>query len=276
MSKKLLVVIALIWLPLIFSACDKIPDGVVENRIADYTVTQVNAPASAVYSVADSSVVTSIKIENASSVSEVWCSVSLADGSKTVREKVEMLDDGKVQTNGDTSAGDNIFSGKFIMSKLFAQGSYEIRYFVKDNINTEGQNVALVAIQKFNFSKGENNTAPVISDLQLQQSVSRGESFIFTLKASDQNGLNDITAVYFKLYRPDGSQLDPGNGLEYFLMHDDGNTDVFGDAAAGDGIFSFKNSFGATAATGDWKFEFRAKDRSGELSNTITQNLTVN
>lgn len=276
MYKKINAVL-LSFLSLLFiSACDKIPDGVVENSIADYQVVQVVAPTSLVYPLSDSTVVTSLKIENPASVTEIWCSVGLLDGTKTIKEKVEMTDDGNQQGSGDVTEGDGTFSGKFVMSRLYAVGEYEIRYYIKDKIHNEGENTALVAVQKFKFSKNENNVAPVLSDLSLPESVSRGESFIFTVKASDQNGLSDISEVYFKLYRPDGSLADPGNGLEYFLMHDDGNVDVYGDAQSGDGIFSFKNSFGSTAAAGSWRFEFQARDRSGAVSNSISKTLTVN
>ena len=58
-------------------------------------------------------------------------------------------------------------------------------------------------------------------------------------------------------------------------MVDNGDS-VLGDAKAGDGIYSFKNTFGPTAQTGNWQFEFQAKDKSGAVSNVIKQTLGVN
>ena len=49
--------------------------------------------------------------------------------------------------------------------------------------------------------------------------------------------------VYFELFRPDGTVVEENPGDTIFSMHDDGNSEVFGDEIAGDGIYSFKNSF---------------------------------
>jgi hypothetical protein len=59
-------------------------------------------------------------------------------------------------------------------------------------------------------------------------------------------------------------------------MVDNGDKEGFGDEKAGDGLFSFKNSFGTTSQTGNWRFEFQAKDKSNELSGVIIHNLQVN
>jgi hypothetical protein len=114
----------------------------------------------------------------------------------------------------------------------------------------------------------------VISNLLLPSSVNRGDSFIFSIKVDDTNGSFDIAQVYFKLYRPNGTIVLNGND-DFFLMVDTGDANL-GDQTAGDGIYSFKNSFSSTAPTGLWKFEFQAKDRSGKLSNIISSNMMVN
>jgi len=159
------------------------------------------------------------------------------------------------------------------MSRLNPNGKYQIEYFVEDNVNLPPNNSAKVGSALFTFDNNQNNLPPVISDVGLPASVNRGDSFLISVKVSDPNGLSDLYQVYFKLYRPDGSTVDPGNGLSYFIMFDDGTR---GDQTAGDGIYSLQNSFGSTAQTGTWKFEFQAKDYGGKLSNVITQNLTVN
>jgi len=106
--------------------------------------------------------------------------------------------------------------------------------------------------------------------------VALNQSFVFSIEASDLNGLADIEGVFFRLYRPDGSLvLDTQNSLDFFLMHDDGNTEVFGDLVAGDGIYTFKNLFAQTAPIGMWRFEFQAQDRRNVLSNKIIHNIVV-
>ncbi len=253
-----------------FSSCDKIPGGVVDSQIVDYAVTRIVLPALVKFTTADSSVITSVQFSNYSSVGNVWSKISLLDGTIVIKDNNIMTDDGK---NGDAKAGDGIFTTKFFMSRKNPNGIYKVEYFVTDNINLPPNNFAMVGSALFTYSNNQNNLPPVISDVVLPTSVNRGDLFLISVKASDPNGLSDLYQVYFKLYRPDGSAVDPGNGLNYFIMFDDGTR---GDQTAGDGIYSLRNSFGPTAQTGTWKFEFQAKDYGGKLSNVITQNMVVN
>jgi hypothetical protein len=58
-------------------------------------------------------------------------------------------------------------------------------------------------------------------------------------------------------------------------MFDNGDKSGAGDEKAGDGFYSLKNSFGKTAQTGKWRFEFRAIDKADSLSNKIIHELLV-
>lgn len=260
---------------LLSTGCDKIPSGVVDSKTVDYKTENVVVPTSVVYSKTDSSVVVSIQIRNTASVGSVWCKVTSSDGTTVVKDKTLMYDDGIASITGDTKKGDGIYSGKFYMSKLNPNGKYEIVCYIEDNINLSPDNVAMGGIAQFNYNNGQNNLPPVISNLIMASSAIRGDSFDFSIKVEDPNGLTDISQVYFRLYRPDGTLADPNNGYGYFLMVDDGDSKL-GDITAGDGIYSFRNSFGQTAATGAWTFVFQAKDKNGKLSNVISQNMTVN
>ena len=132
-----------------------------------------------------------------------------------------------------------------------------------------------VARGSFNYNNGQNNVTPVISDLVCPNSINRGVDFIFSVTANDPNGLNDIESVSFKLFRPDGTIVEESPGDTLFAMHDDGDLGTFGDSTAGDGVYSFKNSFALTAQTGNWKFIFQAEDRGGSLSNIIEHFISV-
>ncbi len=260
----------------ILIACEKIPDGVVEQEKLYYNVKTISAPANFSYSSVDSILITAIEFDNSKYISKVWLQIKSADGSTTITSSSQMFDNGNTSLNGDQKSNDNIYSAKIGISKKYASGRYYINYYVEDNVKPVTENLAKVASYYFDYNNNQISYPPVISNLTIPNSVTRGETFIFTLKAEDGNGLGDISQVYFKLFRPDGSQVDPQNGLGYFLMVDDGNFDTFGDRTAGDGIYSFKNSFSATTQTGQWKFEFQAKDKSGNLSNTIIHMMTVN
>jgi hypothetical protein len=277
MKKKnnLIIYLLFICTVLLLTSCDKIPSGIVDFKTVDYAEKIISIPSSVVYAKSDSSVVTSIQIINTASVGSVWCKISSLDGTIIIKDKSLMYDDGNTAVDGDLKKGDGIYSGKFYMSKLNPNGKYQIDYYVEDNINLAPDNLSKVGSAQFNFDNGQNNLPPVISNLVLPASVNRGDSFIFSIKAEDPNGYADISQVYFRLYRPDGTLVSSGDAFGYFVMVDNGDQNL-GDQTAGDGIYSFKNSFGTTAPIGSWKFEFQAKDRAGKLSEIITQMMTVN
>jgi hypothetical protein len=165
----------------------------------------------------------------------------------------------------------NIYQNSFELEKEFPIGNYTVRIFV---VGMDG-NTNQVALNTFYFNNGQDNVAPIISNLVIPDSVSRNVTFIFNVTAEDSNGLNDIAIVYFELLRPDGTPVEVSPGNTRFLMHDDGNFLVWGDQTAGDGIFSYKNLFSSTAQTGQWRFVFQARDRSGSYSNIIEHLMIV-
>lgn len=275
-QKLILSLLFTIIAALSFVSCDSIPSEVVDVKNADYKVTSINAPASVNFLPADSSVVTTVKIEKKESVNKAWISIISADGKIVINNLVELKDDGQSGTSGDTQPGDGVYSAKFFMSRKNPNGNYIINYYIEDNVRPAPDNQMKIGTHHFGYKNSTQNFAPVISDLNFTSSVSRGQSFIFTVKADDQNGLQDIALVFFKLFRPDGTLSQPSASQDYFIMVDNGDVEGFGDIKAGDGIFSFKNSFGTTSQTGNWRFEFQAKDKSNEASGVIIHNLQVN
>lgn len=258
-----------------FASCDDIPNEVVEQQHVLNKVININAPSSFTYNLSDSLITVSIEFEDDATILSVWAKVTSIDGQQVVAAQVDLLDNGNSQQYGDLASGDKIYSNKIPISKNYSSGKYIIDFYLEDNVRQSPGNVSKAGSHIFSYNNNQINYAPVISDLLIPSSVNKGVSFTFSVKVSDQNGLNDIAQVYFKLYRPDGSLVDPQNGFDYFLMVDDGNAN-FGDQTANDGIFSFKNSFGTSSQTGTWKFEFQSKDRNGLLSNTIIHNMSVN
>lgn len=257
------------------TSCDDIPNEVVDQGQVLNKVLDISAPSTFTYSQTDSLLTVAIQFEDVNTISNVWVKISSIDGELMITDESGLFDNGNLQQNGDQVSGDDIYSNKIPVSKTYSNGNYIIDFFAEDNIRQSPNNVSKVGSHIFSFNNNQISYAPVISDLSIPSSANRGDAFTFSVKASDQNGLTDVEQVYFKLYRPDDSLVDPQNGLEYFLMVDNGDTNL-GDQTANDGIFSFKNSFGTSAQTGTWKFEFQAKDRNGLLSNTIIHNMSVN
>jgi hypothetical protein len=262
---KILFAISLIGL----AACDKIPDGVVDIKKADYSINQITAPAAFISTSQDSVIITTIKFNNSESVAEVFGRVTLYGGEPIIYDRVVMSDDGNSSGTGDAQKADNIFAGKFVRNNRYASGVYTIEYYVKDNVRPGGENVTKIGFHNFNFSNGSNNRPPVISDLVMPASVAWNEDIIIHLKVSDPDGSDDILQSGFVLYDPTGAYVNQ------FPMFDDGNITDNADSVAGDGIYSTKKSFKTGVMQGDWKFVFQAKDKGGLNSNTITQNLTL-
>lgn len=256
-------------------SCDELPDGVVNSLNSQYQVSEISAPDYVVFNQLDSSIVATLKIDNTEVISQVWYDVLTSNGSEVIISNAEMFDNGDKLNYGDQISGDKIFSGKTYFGKSKSSGKYLLRFYAKDNVNNEDENTRVVGFHQFEFDNGQNKFAPVISDLVMPDTVGRGSAnvFVFTVKVTDGNGLKDIDQVYFKFIRPDNSV----SGT--ILMVDNGDANL-GDAVAGDGIYSFKNSFsdGSTsdpAQTGNWTFIFQAKDKSNLLSNEITHTIFV-
>ena len=262
-------------LALTFYSCDELSDGVVNSPNSQYKVSEISAPDYVVYNQIDSSIVATLRIDNTEVIAQVWYDIITSNSSEVIISNVTMFDNGDKLNYGDQTSGDKVFSGKTYFGKTKSSGKYLLQFFVKDNVNNEDENTRVVGFHQFEFDNGQNKFVPVISELIMPDSVRRGSAhtFIFTVKVADGNGLKDIDQVYFKFIRPDNSV----SGT--ILMVDNGDTNL-GDAIAGDGIYSFKNSFsdGSTsdpAQTGNWTFIFQAKDKSNLLSNEITHTIFV-
>ncbi|MBU2492590.1 MAG: hypothetical protein KJ571_08205 [Bacteroidetes bacterium] len=265
--------ILLILLTIVFYSCDGLTDDIVNSPNSEYRVSDITAPEYIVFQETDSSLVASIKIDNSDVISQVWYNVITPNASETVINNVAMFDDGNKANYGDEEAGDGIYSGKTYLGKSIPSGKYLLQFYVKDNVNNEDDNIRVVGFHQLEFDNGQNKIAPVISDLVMPDSIKRGVDFIFTIKVTDENTLADISQVYFQFTRPDNTS----SGT--ILMVDNGDINL-GDETAGDGIYSFKNSFSdgsssEAAQLGEWTFVFRAEDKGGLLSNEISQIILV-
>lgn len=261
--------IFVVILILSFTACDKIPDGVVEPELSSIIVSKITAPESYSSTATDSVITVSLKFDNIESLAETWCAVKVVNNTKNIYDKISLLDNGDA-ANGDLVKGDNIYSAKVVLGKKLASGNYLINFYIKDKLKADGENVFLIGTHKINFSSGTANNPPVISNLVMPQSVNRDENFIINLSVSDPEGLQNIAQVEFTLYDPTGAYVN------VFPLFDDGDFTNNGDEKAGDGIYSSKRSFKTGVMTGKWKFSFIAKDKGGLSSNTISHDLTLN
>ena len=252
--------IALLLLPLIFIACDKTFDEIIDSTPNNFQVTSVSPIDSFTYNSNDSLITIRIVFSSSSEVENVFCDVIASDDTKLNDSPFQLLD-----------TGNNRFSNDFPLSKFYPNGVYDIRYYVQN----PDQSLQQVAWGNFKYDNGQANEPPILSNLMMPDTLGRGIEIAFSVVADDPNGLNDITNVFYELYRPDGTQVSNSQGITEFPLFDDGGTVSNGDLVAGDGIFTVKLTFPTTVETGRWRFEFAAKDRGNLTSNIIVHFLEI-
>lgn len=206
------------------------------------------------------------------------------DGARTIRyvlmeiypsvssrpSRVDTLRDNGA--SGDGAAGDGIFGILFLGPSL----GNECRYysFVFRPVDNTG-GVGLAQVQTvFATRSASSNRAPRVSDLSAPATLSRSatpNTHVLSIKAEDDDVdcYDAVTRVFFNSFRPDGT---PATGNP-FVMRDDGQG---GDATANDGRYSLTIQITPQNATGNYRFEFQAQDRSGAVSDKIIHTITVN
>ncbi len=258
--KEILISILLLFLLI---GCDSVEDGIVDPGDIGFVVENISAPKELNYTDENTQVFTTITFSNTESIKRVWINIVSQDGVIEIIRNATMI-----------SPYEND-------EKTFALGvkmriddpsiTYTIEYFVSTTLTEEKK----VASHDFKYDNMQNNIPPVISNPLfyyedespvLRDTLENNKPFIFSIKVDDENGLNDIDSVYTDFYSPNNPSA------IRVLMFDDGDEE-HGDKVAGDGIYSYKNIF--QNAQGERKFEFRARDRAGELSNMITHIVVV-
>ena len=265
--KRLILLLILISIIL---SCEEIPNETIEPEKVNYTVLEISAPNILVYSATDNSISSSVLVENSENIKSIWFNINSIDGLE------EISSNNKLLSNESTSL--RTFSGKAILDKNLLSGKYEISYYIEDNIRASGENIFKVGSKQFQYISSLDNSAPIISNLNIPSSIDKQVEFVFSIAVSDSNGSFDISEVYFELNRPDGSivYFDEEKKDKNFPMFDNGDFEGSGDSEADDGIYSLKNSFGPSSQTGGWLFTFAAQDKAGSVSNKITHTLIVN
>ena len=252
----------------ILPGCEKDFDEIVDVNKVNYQVTGINTFTSFRYVVGDSVITISLSLNSSENVSKVFCDIIASDDSKLNSNPISLLDNGN-PANGDSAADDDRFTALFPLSQSDPVGIYIIKYFVTDN----NSNTKQVASHQFQYDNGQDNMAPVISNALIDPDtvVVIGTTVIqTTIHVTDDNGLTDIEEVYFIVYKPDGTTNNTKT-----TMFDDGNIQAYGDVTAGDGIFSRTIQVNQSNNKGTYRFEFKARDRGGLLSNSINYSVLI-
>ncbi len=184
----------------------------------------------------------------------------------------ELAEDGTLNdngTNGDSLAGDGIFS--FKTTTEFANwkfGEYHVMIVAFDSQNKSSNSIyEILPGAKMNIGKAPQIMSVSAPDT-IQLPAAGDKNFLLTVTVTDQDDNRDIKEVLFNSFKPDGS---PSSGNP-FKMYDDGTS---GDAIAGDYIFSLRIFITSQNATGNYRFEFQAKDYSELSSEIFVHTITV-
>lgn len=250
----------LLFTSLVLFGCDGVEDGLIDPNDGDFSVTDIQAPTSLVYSGNETMLNTSITFSESESLINVWINVASQDGKIDITNKLGM-----------NKSSENTFSASVDMNEEMPSIDYTIDYFY----STETQSEKKIASHNFAYDNNQNNVAPVLSDPNIPDQINKDENFSFSVRVTDENGYDDVSKVFYELFRPNGNQIDNSEGIKEFPLFDDGDTAQNGDLIAGDSIYTVRLMFPSSVESGNWKFELNAEDRSGASSNMITHNLVV-
>jgi len=250
-------------IPLLIWGCEKTYDNLIDTSTENSQVSNIifidHSPP-VVYDLktaGDSLLSLRVIFTPQSTVSKTYFDIYASDNSRLNSSPVEMQE-----------VTENIFENQFVLKRENPIGNYTVRFSAS---GLDGKNKQ-VAVASFYFNNGQDNLPPEIYNTVIDPDtiVVDTTTVIFTsVGAMDPNGANDILEVYFIVYKPDGT-----TNNSKVLLYDDGRVEN-GDKLAGDGIYSRLIQVDQTNQKGTYRFEFRAKDRLGDLSNIINHFVLI-
>jgi hypothetical protein len=253
----------------VFWGCEKEFDNLVDFEKTPYQVDSVYSFSSFRYTLGDSVITLRVKFISDEGIKNVYSDIYSSADAKLNAGSVVLLDNGNI-ANGDITQGDRVYSNRFPLSRYYPNGTYKIEYFVTDVKDL----VKKISVHYFDYDNGQSNIPPVVSNLNVPDTVTiqTDTSFIsLTVDASDENGYDDIEFVYFNSFIPPDYHPSNQNPIQ---MYDDGVKG--GDQRSHDGTFTAIVLLPPQGvAKGIYRWEFQARDRSKVLSEKIIHNIVV-
>jgi hypothetical protein len=246
-------------IPLLIWGCEKTYENLIDTSTDNFQVNSLSGikDINLLENPEDSILTFTMTFSSGSFVSDAYFDIYFSDNSKVNSSPVEMQE-----------IFDNTYSAQYFLGRANPIGNYTVRFSA---IGIEGF-AKQVALGSFQFNNGQENLPPEISNTVIDPdtAVVNDTTIIFTsVEAMDPNGASDILEIYFIVYRPDGT-----TNNSKVLLFDDGKPEN-GDVVAGDGIYSRLIQVNQNNQKGTYRFEFRAKDRLGDLSNIINHFVLI-
>jgi hypothetical protein len=246
-------------IPLLIWGCEKTYENLIDTSTDNFQVNSLSGikDINLLENPEDSILTFTMTFSSGSFVRDAYFDIYFSDNSKVNSSPVDMQE-----------IIDNTYSAQYFLGRANPIGNYTVRFSA---IGIEGT-AKQVALGSFQFNNGQENLPPEISNTVIDPdtAVVNDTTIIFTsVEAMDPNGASDILEVYFIVYRPDGT-----TNNSKVLLFDDGKPEN-GDVLAGDGIYSRLIQVNQNNQKGTYRFEFRAKDRLGDLSNIINHFVLI-
>jgi len=246
-------------IPLLIWGCEKTYENLIDTSTDNFQVNSLSGikDINLLENPEDSILTFTMTFSSGSFVSDAYFDIYFSDNSKVNSSPVEMQE-----------IFDNTYSAQYFLGRANPIGNYTVRFSA---IGIEGT-AKQVALGSFQFNNGQENLPPEISNTVIDPdtAVVNDTTIIFTsVEAMDPNGASDILEIYFIVYRPDGT-----TNNSKVLLFDDGKPEN-GDVLAGDGIYSRLIQVNQNNQKGTYRFEFRAKDRLGDLSNILNHFVLI-
>ena len=198
-------------------------------------------------------------------IASVTASVANSAGIN-VNTGIDLRDDG---IDADSLSGDGRYSGiaRFSIERVEV-GTWNVR------VVAHAANGAMSSTILIPVAIVRNNRPPALSDLEADSTVSLSapdQLSQMMIRAVDPDGKQDLRKVYFESYLPSGQ---PASGNPFQMFDDGDRFGLSGDGIAGDSVYSIRIQF-TGAPQGQYRFEFRAVDRSADTSNVILHQIQV-
>jgi hypothetical protein len=247
-------------IPLLIWGCEKTYDDLIDSGTDNYQVSSIAGIKDTVDMKVPGDSLLNLRLifTPTSQVYKAYFDIYASDDSKLNLEPIEMYE-----------IIEDLYENQFILKREYPIGNYTIRFSAE---GFEG-NIKQVALGNFYFKNGQDNLPPVIANTIINPDtvvVTIPTVLLTSVDVTDPNGPSDIYEVYFIVHRPDGTT----NNSKVFLF-DDGNISEHGDQVAGDGRYSLLIQVDQSNQKGTYRFEFRAKDRIGDLSNIINHFVLI-
>jgi hypothetical protein len=247
-------------IPLLIWGCEKTYENLIDTSTDNFQVNSLSGikDINLLENPEDSILTFTMTFSSGSFVSDAYFDIYFSDNSKVNSSPVEMQE-----------IFDNTYSAQYFLGRANPIGNYTVRFSA---IGIEGT-AKQVALGSFQFNNGQDNVPPIINNLVAPDTVTIGTDTTYIqlrLDVDDANGLIDVLFVWFDSYLPNGNP----SSQNPIALYDDGING--GDITAGDGTYSRLVILPPVGVTrGTYRWEFRAEDRIGDLSNQITHFLEV-